>query len=1049
MRQKIKLALSTLAISSILVGNAFGQIYSEDFESYADGTMDPGNGKWSVDVSAANISASTDWFQVQNKLFEGRDLDGEAIWTSQSIDISGQPNVSISIDASESGTMEASDYIRFFYKLDDGVETAFTTNGDLADDFTALVASESNLNGDSLRIVVKMFNGAGSEFHRFDNVVVNSSAANQAPAIANLSHSPAIPTDAQAITVTADVTDDAVGFTASLFVDTGSGFTSSVMANAGGDSYSATIPAQSNGTIVKYYVSVTDAEAETVTEPSDAPTGFNQFQVNNSGTAAALVINEILYNDGGGTEFVELFNNTGSTVDLTLWTLSDGGQTFTISSGSVDNNDFVVLTNDTTTFKGTYPAVTNYIGDFSLFLSSSAGGETITLKDPNALTADVVDYENGTNGWPSTSTGISIELVSAASDNNVSTNWQASSNSGGNPGVATTADATAPDLTSASGSASTTIDLQFNENLDQTSAETAGNYTVNNGITVSAATLNGSDNSKVQLTVSAMTSGVTYQVTVSGVKDNFNNAIGSDSESFTFTAPSSAGDVIITEIMQNPSAVNDSDGEFFEIYNTTDGTINLDGWVVKDKDSDSHTIDNGGTLNIAAGQFLVLGLNSDSGTNGGVTVAYQYSGMNLSNSADEVMLVDNGVTIDSVGYDGGTNFPDPTGASMELKDLTSDNSVGSNWTTAVNAWTGSAGDKGSPGEQFDGFTNADVTNNVAGDGTVSFDETGEDSGIDLNFTGVTNAGDIQVQVFNSPPTNVAGIAESNISNYRWVITNSGVVFTSAEVRIKISLIINAGITNINSLVIYRRPVAGTGAFTALVTTVDGDELVGTTNTFSEFVLASNDNPLAVELSDFSVTSFNGVAQLSWKTESETENAGFEVYKSNSEDGEFTKIASYETHSELKGAGNSTQDNFYQFIDRNVDLGKVYWYQIADVEFDGTRKLHNKLSVEISNEKQVVVDRFRLRQNFPNPFNPETTISFEVPTSNSLKRVEISVVNIKGQIVRNLVSNAFSSGNHSVVWDGKDNLGKTLSSGVYFARLKTENQILSRKMLLLK
>lgn len=501
--------------------------------------------------------------------------------------------------------------------------------------------------------------------------------------------------------------------------------------------------------------------------------------------------------------------------------------------------------------------------------------------------------------------------------------------------------------------------------------------------------------------------------------------------------------------MQNPSAVNDSDGEFFEIYNTTDAAINLDGWVIKDKDSESHTINNGGTLNIDAKSFLVLGVNSNSATNGGVTVAYQYSSFNLANGDDEVILVDNGVTIDSVAYDGGPIFPDPNGASMELKDLTSDNNVGSNWTTAINAWAGSAGDFGSPGEQFDGFTNADVAKNVAADGTFSFDETGEDSGIDINFIGVTIAGDIQVQVFNNAPSNVSGIGESNVSNYRWVITNSGVVFNSAEVRIKISLILNAGITDINSIVIYRRPVAGIGDFVALVTTVEGDELVGTTDTFSEFVLASNDNPLAVELTDFSVISYDGKAQLSWKTESETENAGFEIYKSNSEDGKFTKIASYETHSELKGAGNSTQDNFYQFIDRNVDLGKVYWYQIADVEFDGTKKFHTKLSVKISNEKSVVTHRFKLLQNFPNPFNPETTIVFEVPTSNSLKRVEISIVNIKGQIVRNLVSNAFNYGTHSIVWDGKDDFGKSLSSGVYFARLKTENQILSRKMLLLK
>ncbi len=169
---------------------------------------------------------------------------------------------------------------------------------------------------------------------------------------------------------------------------------------------------------------------------------------------------------------------------------------------------------------------------------------------------------------------------------------------------------------------------------------------------------------------------------------------------------SSAPDLIITEIMQNPSDVSDAYGEWFEIYNYGSTTVDINGYVIKDNGSDSHTISNGGPLNIAAGGFLVLGKNSTTLTNGGVPVDYQYSGITLSNRADEIILyMSDGTTeVDRVEWDGGTNWPDPTGASMTFTGQPiDDNNTGSNWTTATvreHKFTnpgGSETDKGSPG----------------------------------------------------------------------------------------------------------------------------------------------------------------------------------------------------------------------------------------------------------------------------------------------------------------------------------------------------------------
>lgn len=154
--------------------------------------------------------------------------------------------------------------------------------------------------------------------------------------------------------------------------------------------------------------------------------------------------------------------------------------------------------------------------------------------------------------------------------------------------------------------------------------------------------------------------------------------------------------LVISEIMQNPAAVLDDAGEYFEIFNAGDSAVDLNGYTISDNDFDVHVIENGGPLLIAPGAFLVLGRNADTATNGGVAVDYQYSGIALANGADEIVLTDTfGREVDRVEYDGGPSFPDPSGAAMELVDLVADNNDGGNWTTATQSF--GAGDLGTPG----------------------------------------------------------------------------------------------------------------------------------------------------------------------------------------------------------------------------------------------------------------------------------------------------------------------------------------------------------------
>jgi FtsP/CotA-like multicopper oxidase with cupredoxin domain len=90
--------------------------------------------------------------------------------------------------------------------------------------------------------------------------------------------------------------------------------------------------------------------------------------------------------------------------------------------------------------------------------------------------------------------------------------------------------------------------------------------------------------------------------------------------------------------------------------------------------------------------------------------------------------------------------------------------------------------------------------------------------------------------------------------------------------------------------------------------------------------------------------------------------------------------------------------------------------------------------------------FALAQNYPNPFNPSTTINFQVPSD---EFVELKIYNRIGQEVRTLVNSGYQAGSHNVVWDGKNNRGKSVASGMYVYRIKAGKYTKSLKMNLVR
>lgn len=93
--------------------------------------------------------------------------------------------------------------------------------------------------------------------------------------------------------------------------------------------------------------------------------------------------------------------------------------------------------------------------------------------------------------------------------------------------------------------------------------------------------------------------------------------------------------------------------------------------------------------------------------------------------------------------------------------------------------------------------------------------------------------------------------------------------------------------------------------------------------------------------------------------------------------------------------------------------------------------------------------FELAQNYPNPFNPRTAITYRVPEDAGDTRLSLVVYDIRGQLIRTLVDGVRGPGEHTVYWQGEDESGQTVPSGIYFYRLRAEGLALTRKMVLLK
>ncbi|MFZ5517749.1 MAG: FlgD immunoglobulin-like domain containing protein [Candidatus Zhuqueibacterota bacterium] len=209
----------------------------------------------------------------------------------------------------------------------------------------------------------------------------------------------------------------------------------------------------------------------------------------------------------------------------------------------------------------------------------------------------------------------------------------------------------------------------------------------------------------------------------------------------------------------------------------------------------------------------------------------------------------------------------------------------------------------------------------------------------------------------------------------------------------------------------------------------------TTNTFQDiygsnisFSNGSINFVVPVELSAFNATVKQDHVLLEWRTETETNNFGFEIQRSEKAD-EFLKIGF------VPGRQTTSQPQRYSYLDNDIFSG-TFSYRLKQIDTDGSFYFSATRTVTITAPKEA-----RLTECYPNPFNPATTIHYEISNAEiGIQKVEVIVYNSLGEKVRTLVNDEMSAGFYSVVWNGRNDSGDSVASGTYLCLMRVNGKI---------
>jgi hypothetical protein len=322
---------------------------------------------------------------------------------------------------------------------------------------------------------------------------------------------------------------------------------------------------------------------------------------------------------------------------------------------------------------------------------------------------------------------------------------------------------------------------------------------------------------------------------------------------------------------------------------------------------------------------------------------------------------------------------------------------------------------------------------------------GESKSLTVNVSGSNSEVGLQIYEYqNIDVGSPLDVTNSNSGSGTSITTNS--ITTTHPNDLIIAGVVMTGRTSFSSWTSsFTEQNDFNRGYSTVRTYAGADRIVSSTGTYSSGATASSSNnwraqivafkdpsPLPIQMVSFAANVVrNNDVEVAWKTVSETNNYGFEIYRKRGDAGDWAKIGF------VQGHGTTLAPQSYSYIDAGLSFGK-YHYQIKQIDLDGKSEIFSPMEVIVG----ALAEKLTLAQNYPNPFNPSTVIEFVVPMSG---HATMRVYNVLGQEVATLFDGNAEAGRiNSTRFDASN-----LPSGLYFYTLKSAGTSETKRMLLTK
>ena len=225
--------------------------------------------------------------------------------------------------------------------------------------------------------------------------------------------------------------------------------------------------------------------------------------------------------------------------------------------------------------------------------------------------------------------------------------------------------------------------------------------------------------------------------------------------------------------------------------------------------------------------------------------------------------------------------------------------------------------------------------------------------------------------------------------------------------------------------------------------MDGQEYESNNSDKYNPVIANDtdDISLPIILSSFTGEFYDQGIILKWKTQSEVNILGFNLYRALSDSTDFMKV----NNSIIRSRGNSTIINKYSYMDMVIPMENKYFYRIEVVELNGNRKICKNIAMKRTNRNHGIPNSYKIVGSFPNPFKSSTEIKYQIAKESF---VSVDIFNLLGQHTAILVHENMKAGYHSIRWNGLNKYAEHVPDGLYIIRLSAKGFVMCKKILLL-